>query len=306
MTAICAFKCSDGLVMAADTEETYPDNKVYAFKLFPFERKGKRMCIAGSGIGYLIDYAKDEIASALDCGLTNVAEFEKSLRRIMRELYERDFALYPVDHDSERQIQLLVAVQFVNESDSSSWLEPALFECQSNLVTAPKNPAQRSRILGVGALLQETARQFASWTLNVELAERVSLYLMYEAKRRLAGVGGKTHIFTMRNDGTFEYYRGKHLGEQEAVLAGFNGVAQLLLFALEPSVPGTKADDFINTAKTWLKGARRYIAKAEQGKVVNPSVITIQNKEISKIMKKLRNPIKVKLSGSHASDHPEP
>ena len=298
MTAIAAFRCNDGLVMSADTEETYPDSKVYTFKLFPVEREGKRVCVAGSGIGYLIDYAKDEIICALDSGLTNVAEFEKSLRNVMRQLYEKDFSLYPVDHDSERQIQLLVGVQFVSETQPSSWLEPTLFECQSNLVTVPKNPAQRSRILGVGELLQETARQFANWGLNVELAERVSLYLMYEAKRRLAGVGGKTHIFTMRNDGTFKYYRGKHIGEQEAVLAGFNGVTQLLLLTMEPSVPDKKADDFINTARKWLKDARRYLTKVEQGKVVSPTVITLQNKEISKLMKRLRHPRMIKRSAS--------
>jgi hypothetical protein len=301
MTAITAFRCNDGLVMAADTEETYPDNKVYTFKLFPFKREGKRLCVAGSGIGYLIDYAKDEIASALDSGLTNVAEFEKSLRSVMRRLYETDFTLYPVDHDSERQIQLLVGVQFVSESNPSSWEGPMLFECQSNLVTVPKNPSQRARILGVGTLLQETARQFANLGLNVELAERVTLYLMYEAKRRFAGVGGKTHIFTMRNDGTSNHYRGKHLGEQEAVLAGFNGVTQLLLLALEPSVPENKADDFVDSVRKWLKVARRYLSKVEQGKVFNPSVITIQNKEVSKMMRRLRvRPIK--LSASQKSE----
>lgn len=302
MTAIAAFICSDGLVMAADTEESYPENKVYTFKLFPFEREGKRLCVAGSGIGYLIDYAKDEIANALDSGIANVIEFEKRLREIMHKLYRSDFRLYPVDHDSERQIQLLVGVQFVDESNSSEWLTPVLFECQSNLVTIPKNPAQRARILGTGELLQETARQFSHWGLDVELAERVCLYIMYEAKRRIAGVGGKTHIFTMRSDGRHGYYRGKHIGEEEAVLAGFNGVTQLLLLALEPSLPSTKADDFISTAAKWLKEARRYLTKVEQGKVVNPSVITMQNKEISKLMRRLRNPRVIKPSASQKSE----
>ncbi|MFZ0760012.1 MAG: hypothetical protein WAM69_08695 [Candidatus Sulfotelmatobacter sp.] len=302
MTAIAAFVCSDGLVMAADTEETYPENKVYTFKLFPFEREGKRLCVAGSGIGYLIDYAKDEIASALDSGIANVADFEKRLREIMQKLYRSDFKLYPADRDSDRQIQLLVGAQFVDESNSSTWLAPSLFECQSNLVTVPKNPAQRARILGAGEVLQETARQFSNWGLNVELAERVCLYIMYEAKRRIAGVGGKTHIFTMRNDGRHGYYRGKHIGEEESVLAGFNGITQLLLFALEPSVTDRKANDFINTAKKWLKGARRYLTKVEQGKIVNPTVITMQNAEISKLMRRLRS---IKPLASETSE-PEP
>jgi hypothetical protein len=277
--------------MSADTEETYPDNKVYTFKMFPFEREGKRLCISGSGIGYLIDYAKDEIAAALDQGITNTADFEKSLRKIMRELYERDFQLYPVDHDHERQIQLLVGVQFIDETNGS-WLRPALFECQSNLVTAPRTPAQMVRILGAGELLLETARQLISWGLDTELAEHVSLYVMYEAKRRLTGVGGKTHIFTMKKDGTHNYYRGSHLGEREAVLAGFNGVMQLLLFALEPSVSNAKAEDFIKSVRKWLWGARKYLAKIEQGKIANPATITIQNSQISMLMRKLRTGVK--------------
>jgi hypothetical protein len=275
--------------MAADTEETYPDNKVYTFKLFPVEREGKRLCVAGSGIGYLIDYAKDQIVSALDSGLTNVADFEKRLRVIMSELYERDFALYPVDQDSERRIQLLVGVQFTHASNKSSWLPPTLFECQSNLVTVLKNPVQRGRILGTGVVLTETVVQFANWGLDVGLAKRASLYIMYEAKRRLTGVGGKTHIFTMRNDGTFEHYRGAHLREQEAVLDGFNGITQLLLLTLEPSLSERKANDFLDTGRKWIKDARRYLAKVGQGRVASPSAITIQNREISKLMRRVRS-----------------
>ena len=284
--------------MAADTEETYPDNKVYTFKLFPVEREGKRLCVAGAGLGYLIDYAKDQIVAALDSGLTNVVDFEKRLRETMRELYGRDFILYPVDQDSERRIQLLVGVQFTNESNTSSWLPPSLFECQSNLVTVLTNPAQRGRILGAGEVLNETAVQFANWGLNVKLAELVSFHIMHEAKRRLTGVGGKTHIFTMRNDGTFGYYRGKHLANVEAVLTGFTGITQLLLLGLEPSVPDSKTNDFLDTAKKWIKNARRHLTKVEQGKIVSPSAITLQNKEISKMMRRLRHPRMIKLSAS--------
>ena len=287
MTAIAAFQCYDGVVMAADTEETYQDEKAYTFKLFPVERDGKRLCVAGAGLGYLIDYAKDEIISAIDSGIANVGAFDKRLREIMRELYQRDFALFPVDQESDRRIQLLVGVQFTDEK--AAWLRPSVFECQSNLVTVLTNPTQRGRILGAGELLKETALQFSNWGLDVELAERVCLYVMYEAKRRLAGVGGKTHIFTMRNDGRHGYYRGKHIGEEEAVLAAFNGITQLLLFALEPSVSDRKADDFVNTAKKWIKDARRYLAKVEQGKVPNLSLITIQNSEVSKLMRRLRS-----------------
>ena len=74
---------------------------------------------------YLIDYAKDQIVLDLDSGLTNVVDFEKRLRVIMREVYKKDFNLYPVDRQSGA-IQLLVGVQFTDESNASSWLPPTL------------------------------------------------------------------------------------------------------------------------------------------------------------------------------------
>jgi hypothetical protein len=287
VTAIAAFQCGDGLVMAADTEETYPDNKVYTFKLFPFDRAGKRLCIAGCGIGYLIDYAKDQIAAIFESE-SNVAEFQKRLHLVMHELYKVDFPLYPVDRYSERQIQLLVGVQFADQSDPPSWPRPTLFECQSNLVTELTNIAQRGRILGAGELLKETMVQFANWGLDTELAKRVLIYVMYEAKRRFTGVGGKTHVFTMKTDGTHSYYRGKHLKEQETVLDGFNSIIQLLLLGLDPSVSDRKATDFVDTVKKWLKDARRYLAKIEKGKIQNVNLITIQNSEIRKLMWRLK------------------
>jgi hypothetical protein len=52
---------------------------------------------------------------------------------------------------------------------------------------------------------------------------------------------------------------------------------------------GRRADDFINSARKWLKDARRYLLKVEQGKVTNPSLMTIQSKDISKLMRHLRS-----------------
>jgi cell wall-associated NlpC family hydrolase len=96
----------------------------------------------------------------------------------------------------------------------------------------------------------------------------------------------------MKNDGTFVYYRGKHLAERESVLAGFERITQLLLLSLEPSVSESKANDFTNTAKKWIKDARRYLTKIEQGKIPNPNIVTIQNGEISKLMRRASRAVK--------------
>ncbi|MFZ3371072.1 MAG: hypothetical protein WA239_28450, partial [Candidatus Sulfotelmatobacter sp.] len=70
---------------------------------------------------------------------------------------------------------------------------------------------------------------------------------------------------------------------------GFNGITQLLLLALEPSLSDSKANDFLDTVNKWIRDARRYLTKVEQGKVVNPTVVTMQNREIKKMMRHLRS-----------------
>jgi hypothetical protein len=201
MTAIAGFNCVDGVVLAADTEETYQqDNKAYSHKLFPVERRHCNLCVAGSGTAYLIDYAKEKIVSAVESGSSNNADFEARLTELLNSLYREEFSRYPVDSKSQLEIQLLVGVQFVQESDTSKWAKPALFECQSNLVT--QVPMGRSRILGAGELLKEIAIQLAGWGLTASLAEWASIHIIHEAKRRFGGVGGKTHTCTIWTDGT--------------------------------------------------------------------------------------------------------
>ena len=196
MTAIAGFNCIAGVVVSADTEVTYGNDKVYTHKLFPFVRQSWRACIAGSGCGYLIDNAKEKIIAAIGAGLKNTNEAEDALKTILNGLYRNECKQSPVSSPSELGRQLLVAVQFVSELDGSLWMEPALFECQSNLVTRVQQ--RQSRVFGVGELLKELGAHFADWGLTAPLAEWASIYLIHDAKRRFGGVGGRTHTFRMK------------------------------------------------------------------------------------------------------------
>jgi len=46
VTAIAGFNCADGVVISADSEETYTDNKVYKHKLFPVVHRVDGFCKA--------------------------------------------------------------------------------------------------------------------------------------------------------------------------------------------------------------------------------------------------------------------
>ena len=93
--------------------------------------------------------------------------------------------------------------------------------------------------------LKELGTLFASWGLTVDLAEWASIYLIYEAKRRFGGVGGKTHTFVMRSNGQFSYGLRKNIREKEELLDTFVMTNQLFMLSLDPSVRESKAKDFV-------------------------------------------------------------
>ena len=147
VTAIAGFRCVDGsVVIAADTEETYGDDKAYSHKLFPIERPTSRLCVAGAGLGYLIDYANEQFVSAIDDdGIKTIAEFRDRIADILDGAYQEDgkFTRFPVERPIDSRVDLVVAVQFYDETEKE-WKRPALFECRSNVVTS--NPKEQTML----------------------------------------------------------------------------------------------------------------------------------------------------------------
>jgi hypothetical protein len=290
VTAIAGFNCADGVVIAADTEESFSQgaDKAYAHKMFPVEREDSRLCVAGSGSGYLIDYANDQIVSTLDSGTQKtVAEFKRSLEEVLNGLYQNEFTHYPVESKAELRLQLLVGVQF--KIQDSTWTRPTLFECESNLVT-PIGRTKQSCILGIGELLKQTGIQFTGWGLTTTLAELVSVYVIHEAKRRYGGVGGKTHLFTMKNDGTFNYDRGRKSSDLEPTVERFERVAQMLMLCLDPSMPDARAKDLFNNAERWMKNERKHLHKIQrEGKGKHESIDT-GSRDFERLIKRMTRP----------------
>lgn len=61
MTYISAFQCQDGIVMSADTEESWGDYKHYTEKLSIIEDKSFPLAIGGAGIADLIEPMVQEV-----------------------------------------------------------------------------------------------------------------------------------------------------------------------------------------------------------------------------------------------------
>src|SRR4051812_13292399 len=111
MTAIVGFNCRDGVVLGADTLESYGDNKAFVHKLYPEAHAHWRIGLVGAGIGYLIDYAKDQIFAAMREDLGGDIIFESRLKFILDKLYAKEFKQFPVSKPIDRQVQMLIGVQ---------------------------------------------------------------------------------------------------------------------------------------------------------------------------------------------------
>ncbi len=303
VTAIAGFHCADGVVISADTEETYADNKVYTHKLFPVVRPQWKLGVAGAGLGYLIDYAKDKIIATLNKGIKNNSDFAAFLSSILDDLYRKEFKRFPVASEVDTRIQLLVSVQFADQGNTQQvWMEPALFECQSNLVT--KINPMRCRVLGTGELLKELGDQFANWGLITTLAEWASMYIIHDAKRRFGGVGGRTHTFAMLKDGTHRDRMDTGILQAEVIFEASAKINQLLILSLSPSLDNDKAKDLLDAAKKWVIDARSDLKRMqrESSKAKSRSVV-IESREMKKLIRRLANPVKP--SASRKSE-PEP
>jgi hypothetical protein len=231
-------------------------------------------------------------------GISSNDEFEVSLGRILDDLYKKEFKRFPVTSPSELRIQLLVSVQFVDQHGTppqKAWMEPALFECQSNLVT--KINPMRARVLGTGELLKELGDQFANWGLVTTLAEWASMYIIHDAKRRFGGVGGRTHTFAMLTDGTHRDRMDTEMLQAEMIFDVSAKINQLLILSLAPTLDDDKAKDFLDAARKWFTDARRDLKNMQRarGKAKYRSV-AINSREMKKFIRRLTTPVTPKKS----------
>jgi hypothetical protein len=200
VTIAAGFDCQDGIVIAADTKESYGGsdhtyvNKIELVRHFinPSLRpktQAAYAAIVGAGEAYLVDHIVGHIKKAFhDCVNADLNAFRQSLCELMPRLYASDaIASYPHSESSDLYTQLLVAAR-PNYRENA-----ALFLINSSLVDEVHGGV---RIIGCGPM-QETARELDVMNLNMYDSATAALYLIYEAKRHYSDVGGVTHVYSL-------------------------------------------------------------------------------------------------------------
>jgi len=200
VTIAAAFACHDGIVIAADTKESYGEsdhtyvNKIEVVQHItpPAHRprtESAYAAIVGSGDGYLVDHIVGQIKNIFHANANaGLDVFRHALVELMPRLYASEaFTSYPHSDVTDLYTQLLVAAR-------PNYREKAgLFLINSSLVDEVHSGV---RIIGCGTM-QEAAHELDVMNLDMSDSATAALYLIYEAKRHYSSVGGVTHVYSL-------------------------------------------------------------------------------------------------------------
>ncbi len=221
VTLIVGLRCTDGVVLAADTEESTPLTRGRTRKLltntFPNQSV---VAIAGSGSGDLIDSAVEQIFEAVTAdGPTTVADLKATIRKTLLRFYREEIQIYPTRDPLDLLIDLVCAVRSPDKNF-------ALYKASGPAISSVPGFA----LLGSGAVMRHVLEELYQPTITVQRGIALALHLLSLGKRHVTGVGGDTHIVTITSQGIpFQEPVGE-IQVKEQYLDGFNHLfGELLL-----------------------------------------------------------------------------
>jgi ATP-dependent protease HslVU (ClpYQ) peptidase subunit len=195
VTLIAGFRCTDGAVMCADSQETVGDYRVSVHKLEPFTAGNFQVGIAGSGnSGDLIDEFVRRIEDNLnDHPLTTLKQFKDFCQAELLEFSKNEAMTYPA---KQRAMSfLLCARALTGEPDFEMW------------VTSGRRlrPVARRALVGWDiSLYRHIADQFycsPSEILPVSQTILVALRLFALARNTSNTIGGPTTVAIVHKNG---------------------------------------------------------------------------------------------------------
>lgn len=211
MTIAIGFVCKDGIVLAADTKESYgADDHTFVDKISVREFGACQLGIAGAGTDYLLDYITPRIVDEIVKGnpWPSMADCFLALERLMAKLYAgKSIKAYPKDRAEDLYTSSLLALRV------KSGERPVLFSINSSLITSVPEYA----VIGYGPM-KEMVRELWSLDLTVEQASKAAIYAIHDTKRRYGAVGGVTNILKLFNDGRSDWERTWDQAARESLL----------------------------------------------------------------------------------------
>jgi 20S proteasome alpha/beta subunit len=198
LTIVAGFRCHEGIVLCADTQETVGASKRNIPKL-RFEPNHRShigvdpdklaVCFCGAGSnGVFMD---EMIERAWDASYeaASLDEACNSIKTAIKDYYKESGAIYQVGYCPE--VELIYGVKMHGESRLFYSLGPAVVE-KKNYATG-----------GQGLYLADfiASRSYNEY-LDLKPCVILAAYILFETKENVEGCGGDSHIAILRNEGT--------------------------------------------------------------------------------------------------------
>jgi 20S proteasome alpha/beta subunit len=222
--------CRDGIVMAADSEqsgfyrksnvpklETYDSTRNYSAQLSG-ATTGCSVIIAGAGNGELADYASHRIAREA-AGILSINDVETKLEGILEDIFGKKFPVY--SSESLGEFRLLIAIK------APDFATPKLFSTYGATLVERKK-----FVLGSGTLVDYVLDQIYAESMTTEDGMVAALALLQIAKKYVDGVGGDSKVAVLSKDGDVTQKPGWEVTEEENILGKHSKIANDLMLAM--------------------------------------------------------------------------
>jgi hypothetical protein len=271
------FLCHDGVVLGADTEESYETSKTTVNKVEIIPKAFCHSRIVASGLSPIIEHIVPQVRSVLEMDWQNNINIQAQLQDLMPKIYNSEaMQAFPVEKPEDRYVDMLVAC-------CPNKKRAALFQINSSLVTRISSSA----VVGCGPL-RDIAEEFSKLSLTVNKAAWATLYVVYLAKERWQGIGGATQILKIWNDGKMEDERLWDQPRKERLFSSYRFLNHIML--LETSDIESSEERFNKNTQHFvahLRSLRRQIKGIEYEHLRHKYKIDLNTKFTKSMFNKL-------------------
>ena len=257
MTIVAGFKCDDGIVLCADTQETIEPLKRHVPKL-RIEPKREfyggdtaeelMVAFAGAGDGPFIDKLVSRAWEGAQIG-ASIEEVSSDIEKSIKETYKEYGGIYQPGYCPH--VSLLYGIKMHGRS--------LLFRADGPVVNEKDSYDCADTGLYLATFL--CSRMYRN-NLTLQQATILAAYVLFQAKEHIDGCGGQSHVAILRNTG------GSQLSEE---LSGINKqiqqidrtVEQVILSAADLTIDEEKYNKDLS-GFTKLLGLTRKMHQDEQ------------------------------------------
>ena len=189
MTIIAGFYCKDGILLCADTEQSYTESKSQVNKLVSFRVGEALLAVGGAGDASLADYVIQDLPKYLRTQTNDLPDMEKALnayaQRIFRD-HVQVYAGFPRDHIPE--VSFLIGLVMDGQARLFKWERNFLYLATQNTS------------IGAGNVYSETLANKIDVGYAFESMFLFAVRMMLRTKQSVAGCGGYTEYKFLRSD----------------------------------------------------------------------------------------------------------